>query len=68
MFLSATLNSPAGSKTSSLSFCVQIILTLSISYKLKKLRKVCPYETFDFSTAIFRSGKGSSKQSICGNR
>lgn len=64
MFLFATLNGPVGSKPSSLSFCVQIILTLNISYKLKKLRKVYPYETFYFSTAIFRPGKGSNKQSI----
>lgn len=68
MFLSATLNGSVGFKTSSLSFCIQIILTLNISYKLKKLRKVYPYKTFCISTAIFRSDKVSSKQSICGNR
>lgn len=52
MFLSATLNSPGSFSTSSLDFDVQIIFTLNISYKLKKLRKVCPYEIFQFSIAI----------------
>lgn len=52
MFLSATLNSPVGSSTSSLDPYAQIIVILNISCNLKKLREVRPYEAFNSSLAI----------------
>lgn len=52
MFLSATLNSPVVSNTSSLDLYIQIIFTLFASYKLNKLRKACSYYTFQSSVVI----------------